>query len=196
MTMPGFEYYFLCDECNETSPEYPAFMFHDLLSGAIHLPGWSRRYEAWFSINLTLPPDLRKTLPDAPKALSEFTSSISTSNLTVGYPSLQNDEHDELQVRITPQPNCPHCGATCQGIFGHAPTTTRTEFAPKTIQEFNNSRVQNLNISIRTRAICHELDIRTVGELEIAKELILQYRNANESTATEINQLLSLKPSV
>src|SRR4051794_12343404 len=118
MSMPGFVYHLRCPECQKTSQDYPLYVFPNLFSAEIVLPAWSRHFRCFAEIRCCLMPEDRGTLEKNRGRLAEFTSQLSSSGLTVGFP-VWSVEADSICVRVEPPPVCPYCGSAAEARSGY-----------------------------------------------------------------------------
>lgn len=191
MSMPGFVFHFECDTCARASDDYCVFPFPDIWRPQIHLPARSREHECWGEIRLDLTSELRSKLESDPRHLLDFAASLSTERLVVYVASLISGS-DVFAVSVVPEPVCPHCDRPCRSVWGYPPDERPlgpSDIAP---EELDMAPLSAIDLSVRTRQICSQLNIRTIGQLRKRRDDVANRSVSNDATAEEIDRWLSL----
>lgn len=189
MSMPGFVFHFRC-QCGAISNEYPAYPFPSTFEANLILPTWSTSHRFWGSINTVLTDEDRVELDGDFERLQEFAASISSEHLTVGAPRLVSGG-----VEVQPVPRCPQCGEVCEAIFGYPPSSSKPSIAPQLLGNFDSIPIELADLSVRTRMICNEIGITTLGELVEFNAKIANHPRITQNVLREIDDVLALKPS-
>ena len=191
MSMSGFVFHFRCDACNATSGDYSIFPFPDIFRADILLPAWNLEHRCWSQIQLSLNSDQRTQLETDAERMTAFARSLSSPSFTVCVPHLR-DIDGECGVSVTPDPICPHCGVICHPIFGYPSREaklTTTDFPPEEIDAIPLSAI---DISVRTRNLCSELGIRTIGQLRNRRDSIANHKRATDSLLDEVDRWVTI----
>lgn len=123
-----------------------------------------------------------------------FAESLSSESITVGVPRMTEGEADVPGVDVTPTPQCPYCGAECRSSFGYPPDQNKPKIAPKSAAEFRDIPISMADLSVRSRRICQELFLYTLGQLEDARSRFVSHPRVTESSVLEIDKVLAMKP--
>jgi|GEM_PF-3275451 hypothetical protein len=190
MTMPGFVFHFRCYACGRTSEDYSTFPFPDILRPDILLPAWSLEHKCWSQIQLSLNQDQRTKLEADAELMTSFARSLSSHFLTVCIPHLRHT-NGKCSVTVTPDPICPHCGLECHSVFGYSPSETKLTTKAFIPEEVDIIPLSAIDISVRTRHICSELGLLTLGQLRDGREQLMNHRQTTDSVVEEIDRWLT-----
>lgn len=193
--MPGFVFYFHCDSCDALSDDYSLYVFPDIFRSDISLPAWSITHKCWCSLDAGLDTEQRLSMESDRDLLLAFAASMSSDNLTVGVPQFSSNDADGFDVNVTPSPQCPRCGCKCRAIFGYPPRDEPKTVAHISLAEFRIAPLSLIGLSVRSRMICRDLGLRTLGDLEDGRARFAGHSSATENTVREIDTLLSRKPT-
>ena len=190
MSMPGFVFFFRCNDCDAHSDHYSMFPLGG--HGAdVWLPAWSCIHKCWAKIHLRLSPEQRKSLESDADALRAVATSLSSDALTVCVPQL----HSGLRVTVTPNSICPKCGQVCDTVPGYPPKEHLLSKAEIPIDEINAASISMIELSVRSRNICLSLGIRTVGQLRKRRNNFVTHKQVADSCVAEIDEWLSIGDS-
>ena len=194
MSMPGFVFYFQCDSCNTKSGSYSVYVFHNLFSPNISLPAWSLAHKYWGSVSADLSVEQRRAMESDRELLLSFAASLTSDNLTVGVPQLSTGQSDSFYVELTPEPRCPYCGVTCRSVLGYPSLEESSSNALVSLAEFRAAPLSLIGLSVRTKMICRDLGLDTIGELEDGRSRFAAHPRATDIAVQEIDSLLLRKP--
>lgn len=191
MSMPGFVFYFRCDNCAAASDHYSTFPFPGTFSSDLFLPAWSRSYKCWSQIELSLSSDRRVQLQANPQQLIAIAASLSSAALTVGVPCLHID-NGMGRVSVTPEPTCPHCGESCDAVFGYPPGEQSRAAIPEIPrEELDSTPIVDCDLSVRTRNICYSIGIDTIGKLRDRRDEFFNHKMTTDTAVAEVELWLS-----
>jgi hypothetical protein len=191
MSIPGFVFYFRCDDCDANSDDYSVFPFHDLFRADISLPAWSRLHKCWSQLQLALSTEQRKELESDPQSMIDFAASLSTDSLTVCVPRLQS-ENGDCAVSVTPAAICPHCGGHSLTVFGYPPCEDLLSAVEIPPEELNAAPISAIELSVRSRNICSAHGIRTLGQLREQRDTFISDKRTTDSSVAEIDRWLAV----
>jgi len=118
MSMPGFVFHFRCVACGHNSDEYPLHVFSNTLEPVLMLPAWSRRLGCYMTISCDLTAEDRHRCQNDASELARIAKMIGNDHVTVGVPRW-GQGLAEREVRVTPSPTCPKCGAAAEAAWGY-----------------------------------------------------------------------------
>lgn len=194
MSMPGFVFHFRCDSCNAISDCYSVFAFPNTIEPTIALPVWSVLHRCWGTFSAKLSDDDRRAMESDRNKLLAFAASLPSDSAIVGVPEMGEGQSDLPNVRISPDPICPYCGALCDTLFGYPPKRNTPPIAPKTVADFRAVPLSAVDLSVRATMICRILGLETLGQLEDSQAEFAVHPRATKSTVQEVDDLLELKP--
>lgn len=195
MTMPGFEFYFACDECKTKSQSYPTYVFNDLVFGDIVLPAWSIEYKCWADVHLDLSRSQRKELESNRNSLITFAKSLSSPSMTVAAPFMYYEqEQTDIRVEVVPEPQCPHCQTSCRAVFGNPGRAHAAVIEFECADTFDKTYIFDYPFSLGTLNILKSLDLVKLGQLELGMSNIEAHKSTRRTTLKEIRKCLARRP--
>ena len=118
MSMPGFVFHFRCRACGHNSDEYPLYVFSSTFEPILMLPAWSQQLGYYMSISCDLTDADRDRCQKDPSELTRIANMLCNEHVTVGVPRW-GQGLAEREVRVTPPPTCPKCGAAADAVWGY-----------------------------------------------------------------------------